>query len=345
MPFRLSKITLIVNQLNDTMRTIYSPGKNLSIDESMMLWRGRLIFRQYIKNKRHKYGVKFYELCESDGIVLKAIIYSGQPTPDPHSLGQTGAIVLELMKDFLGKGYCLFTDNFYNSFELAKHMIENETYICGTLRSNRKSNPKEVVKAKLKKGSVKSRSRDGVIVAKWKDKRDVLVISNMHSLEMVDVSNKRGVMKTKPNIIRDYNKGMSGIDRADQMVSYYDCLRKTTRWYKKVALHIFDIFVFNAYCLNSKYGANKEITLLKFREIIITDLMGEKLNDIVPRNINNNLHYLAAIPPSEKKKLPTKPCRVCSKIKRKETRYECVECENKPALCVGECFRAYHVNE
>ena len=85
---------------------------------------------------------------------------------------------------------------------------------------------------------------------------------------------------------------------------------------------------------------------MKFREIIITDLMREKLNETVPRNINNNnIHYLVAIPPTEKKKLPTKPCRVCSKIKRKETRYECVECENKPPLCVGECFRAYHVNE
>ncbi|XP_057310036.1 piggyBac transposable element-derived protein 4-like [Hydractinia symbiolongicarpus] len=249
------------------------------------------------------------------------------------------------MGNFLGKGYHLFTDNFYNSFELAKHLLGESTYICGTLRSNRKSNPKEVTKAKLKKGESISRSREVVTVAKWKDKRDVLVISNMHALEMLEVSNRRGEKKLKPNIIRDYNQNMSGIDQADQMVSYYDCLRKTTRWYKKVALHMIDIFVFNAFCLNSTYGTKKSISMLKFREMIITDLIGERLNDNPPvqNNNTNDFHYLVAIPPNEKKKLPTKPCRVCSKIKRKETRYQCVGCENRPPLCVGECFKTYHV--
>ena len=100
------------------------------------------------------------------------------------------------------------TDNFYNSFELAKYMLTQNTYICGTLRSDYKSNAKEVMKAKPKKGDVVSRSRDGVIVSKWKDKRDVLMISNMHTHEIVQVSNSRGEKKIKLNTIRDYNEGM-----------------------------------------------------------------------------------------------------------------------------------------
>ena len=62
---RLSKIAFFMNHLNETMKRIYCPSENLSLDESIVLWRGHLIFRQYIKNKKHKYGVKFYELCES----------------------------------------------------------------------------------------------------------------------------------------------------------------------------------------------------------------------------------------------------------------------------------------
>ena len=85
------------------MREIYVPDKDLSLDGSMMLWRGRLIFRQYIKNKRHKYGVKFYELCESDGIVLRVSIYSGVPYQDIHGLRQIGAIVMKLNGGFSGK--------------------------------------------------------------------------------------------------------------------------------------------------------------------------------------------------------------------------------------------------
>ncbi|KAG8234360.1 hypothetical protein J437_LFUL013248 [Ladona fulva] len=32
---------------------VYYPFKNLSLDESLVLWRGRLSFRQFILNKRH----------------------------------------------------------------------------------------------------------------------------------------------------------------------------------------------------------------------------------------------------------------------------------------------------
>ena len=47
----LAKVRFLTNQLNNTMPEIYTPYKELSLDESMMLSRGRLVFRQYIKNK------------------------------------------------------------------------------------------------------------------------------------------------------------------------------------------------------------------------------------------------------------------------------------------------------
>ena len=133
------------------MDKIYCPNKNISIDESMMFWKGRLVFRQHVKNKRHKYGIKFYELCKSDGIVLKVKIYSDETTLHKHLLDQTGAIVLDLMEKFLGNGFHLYNDSFYNSFELTEHMINQKTYICGTLRTYRKSNPK-VYKSKTETG-------------------------------------------------------------------------------------------------------------------------------------------------------------------------------------------------
>ena len=115
---RLGKVRLLLHHINDTMSELYVPGKDLCIDESMMLFRGRLIFRQYIKNKRHKYGIKYYELCTSDGLILRVNIYSGQDeteTSTPFTLGKTAEIVLNLMGDFLGKGHHLYADNYYNS--------------------------------------------------------------------------------------------------------------------------------------------------------------------------------------------------------------------------------------
>ena len=145
-------------------------------------------------------------MCESSGLILRSFIYSGLPYPDIHDLGQTGAIVLKLMEDFLGKGYTVFADNYYNSVKLTNFMSKKQTYICGTLRSDRKGNPKEVVSKKLKKGEVEWKRRETVVVSKWKDKRDVLTISNKHKLELVPVKNKRGEVRMKPNIVRDYIK-------------------------------------------------------------------------------------------------------------------------------------------
>ena len=54
------------------------------------------------------------------------------------------------MEKFLGKGYHLYTDSFYNSFELTKHKINQKTYICGTLRPKVKS--KRVYKSKTETG-------------------------------------------------------------------------------------------------------------------------------------------------------------------------------------------------
>lgn len=45
---RMGKCQMCIDNFNSTMNSIYYPSKNLSLDESMVLWRGRLIFRQYI---------------------------------------------------------------------------------------------------------------------------------------------------------------------------------------------------------------------------------------------------------------------------------------------------------
>ena len=253
---------------------------------------------------------------------MRASIYSSITYQDIHGLRQTGAIVMKLMEDFQGKGYCIDTDNYYSSVALTKQMGINKTYVCGTLRADRGGNPKEVVKAKLKKREMIQRSKDGVSVTKWKDKRDVVMISNKHSVEMVGVTNRRGDLKSKPSVIENYSDGMSGIDKADQMISYYDCLRKTTRWYKKVALHIIDIYIFNLYALHKKLSGNQKANLLEFRESIVKCLIKDKLNfDVPTTSQQTGFRYLELLPSTEKKKWPTKPCRVYSKEKRRETRY------------------------
>ena len=67
------------------------------------------------------------------------------------SLGRAGAMVSNLMEDYLDKGNLLYSENFYNSVSLAKFMTQRSTHLCGTLRFDRKENPKDLTGTKLKK--------------------------------------------------------------------------------------------------------------------------------------------------------------------------------------------------
>ena len=62
---------------------------------------------------------------------------------------------------------------------------------------------------------------------KWKDKREVNMLSTIHDDGMIDKKRrtKAGgggteVIK-KPKVIEDYNQQMNSVDRSDQMVLYY----------------------------------------------------------------------------------------------------------------------------
>jgi hypothetical protein len=111
---RLFKIRPLIEYFNNKMTETYYPGKNLSLDESMILWRGRLSFRQYIKNKRHKYGIKLYVLTEPDGTILKFAVYTRQ-LDDHGGKSHAANVILSLMKDYLDVGHSIYMDNYYNT--------------------------------------------------------------------------------------------------------------------------------------------------------------------------------------------------------------------------------------
>lgn len=62
---------LLVNNFNKA----FQPDEALSLDESLLLHRGRLSFKQYIKGKKAKYGIKFFEFCDPYGYVLNIEMY------------------------------------------------------------------------------------------------------------------------------------------------------------------------------------------------------------------------------------------------------------------------------
>lgn len=157
--------------------SVYMPGSTVTIDETMIPWRGRLLLKQYIPGKAHKYGVKMYKLAATNRYIWNFRIYTGQQDPIA-GLGHAQTVVINLLNDLDGCCRPVIADNFFTSISLAKRLLEHDTYLIGTLRSNHVGSASEVAQEKLRRGEVYGlQNKDGVKLIKWKDKKDVLMIS------------------------------------------------------------------------------------------------------------------------------------------------------------------------
>lgn len=77
------------------IRKTINQEREFAVDESMIHWRGRLVFRQYIINLRHKYDIELYLLVIKYRDILNTIIYT------ENGLSYADNVVKLLMKHFL----------------------------------------------------------------------------------------------------------------------------------------------------------------------------------------------------------------------------------------------------
>jgi predicted nucleotidyltransferase len=64
---RLWKMRTIFDKLNDAYAKYYSPTEHLEIDEIIVLFKERVVFKQNIPKKHKRFGIKIYKLCDSKG--------------------------------------------------------------------------------------------------------------------------------------------------------------------------------------------------------------------------------------------------------------------------------------
>jgi hypothetical protein len=277
-PERLYKINPLINLLNTKFQKTYNPDENICIDESMIPFRGRVLFRQYIPGKRHKYGLKIFKLCLKGGYTWSLKLYGGKET-NSGEIPISSKIVMELMQPLLGEGRTLHTDNYYTSVDLAHRLNEKQTHLVGTLRGRRKHNPDRVVKQKLRKGDmVAKESNTKVIVGKWKDKRDVIFLTTKSVPEMVEVQTRRGSIQ-KPSTIVQYNAAKSFIDISDQMASYGSPIRRSVKWYRKVMFELLtNTAVVNAHAVHKRISTTP-MDIIKFREELTLQILFRKTQE------------------------------------------------------------------
>ena len=123
--------------------------------------KGRLGFKQYIPNKRARFGIKMFSLCEVSGYLWNSFVYLGKnynPAEDEinyeRELGKSGAVVPKLMSSLYNQGYHLYIDNWYTSEKLFRHLESEGTVACGTAMGHRLKIPESLKEERLEKGKI-----------------------------------------------------------------------------------------------------------------------------------------------------------------------------------------------
>ena len=215
--------------------------------------------------------MKLFEVSDArTGYVVAFEIYCGKNNTrivmdaevlDPQCNTTTKTVIGLLQKgNLLGKGHHVYMDNYYSSPELFSELHYKETFACGTCRSNQKNMPKSVTKANLKKkGQCVFRRNGPLLCIKWKEKKDVVMLSTVHEAIFVETGcvDREGKKIEKPECVYYYCGRMGGVDLSDQLLNYYSFLRKSMKWSRKLLIHLFNLVILNAHILNRHYGSQK----------------------------------------------------------------------------------------
>ncbi|KAF7687115.1 PiggyBac transposable element-derived protein 4 [Cucumispora dikerogammari] len=159
---------------NSVFGSKYSPRRDLSNDEGICLWKGKLRFKTYKPQKPDKYGIKLYMLCDSKtGYTLKFTLCSGGKT--------INVTVLDLSNNYFEKHCIIYMDNYYNSIKLKEKLHKKHVYVCGTLRANRGSSRAFKVKfSELKKDQICYEVNENYIVGDYYDRKQIRFITSCY---------------------------------------------------------------------------------------------------------------------------------------------------------------------
>ncbi|XP_037935156.1 piggyBac transposable element-derived protein 4 [Teleopsis dalmanni] len=128
---RLKKIRPILSYFTNKFQEVYKPERELSLDESIMPWRGRLSFKVYNASKIIKYGLLIRMVCEAKtGYICNFRMYCGVGS----RLQDT---ILNLLKPYCNLWHHIYMDNYYNSVATCEILLQNSFRTCGTIRVNR----------------------------------------------------------------------------------------------------------------------------------------------------------------------------------------------------------------
>lgn len=369
---KLFKVRHLIEHFQSVFQASYQLGKNISVDETMVKFKGRHRAKQYDPSKPIKRGFKLWTLADSStGYVHTFQVYSGKSNDVEEESLPCRAVKSVITPDVHNVGHNLYMDRYFVYYELFADLKALGIYSTGTVKANRRLVPTKALKdaccndrGKLitKQGDSHFMSTDdGYTATVWHDRKPILFLSNTFpavedgcSVPRRDRQGTRNIIQCPP-CVKAYNMCMGGVDQADQMKGTYGVDRKSRRWYMRLVWHMFDWALNNAFII---YRANFQLTnpdqnctLKNFRALAVASFVGDFSSRLrvgrpghlpVLQGVRHphvdlvQLGYLRA----------KRRCRIClQRGVRHGTNYGCHVCGDIPLCRVPmPCFEEYHAN-
>lgn len=251
-------------------RHYYSPGKNLTLDETIIPFTGKSKLVMFNMNKPEKYGIKCFTLCDSRNYYcIELRIYTGpefsQKLKDRYKTTLNASISLEMTKNFWYKNHYLFVDNFYNSAELGKLLLDRNVYITGTINFTKP----EMAWMDSIIGRDRDRYEYAYVASDYANvvrirnckhqKKTAFILTTVFS--EVKIKNETG--RDYPNALKEYNANKGGVDKMNAMLVSFRNMHKNRKWWKAVFAQIMDMTIINAYIIYKTF--NNKITHKEYR--------------------------------------------------------------------------------
>ncbi|KAF2883764.1 hypothetical protein ILUMI_22409 [Ignelater luminosus] len=214
---KFSKVRPLIDAMNQRFIDSAPQEECHSLDESMVPYYGRHGAKQFIRGKLIRWGYKFWMSITRLDYVEWFDSYQGSSTT---------------IQGFQYLLRYLFRQ-FFTTLQLLEELKSKGQKGTGTIRENRLGKDcKVMVSNTLKKkerGSFDycTAEENEIVVCKWNDSNAVSITSNSNpvfptmQVKRYSEKDKKRVLVDQPNIIKEYNENMGGVDRADENISHY----------------------------------------------------------------------------------------------------------------------------
>ena len=192
---RLYKVWPLVDHLVSKFKSTYIPEKEISVDKELLLWKGRLVFKQYIPLKLARFWIKIFSKEPDRHVAHRQLL---------NRLGLSGIIIPRLMENLLDKGYHVYVC----SEALFTYLSEHDTAACGTARKNQLKLLATFKTPNLPKGEHRFYSHENILAVRFNDKKEVFFLSTTHKANVINTRKWHGNVVRKLQLVHDYNKYM-----------------------------------------------------------------------------------------------------------------------------------------